>query len=132
MQYFGLEINFRKIPVATIATFLYFTRLATIRLGVPSDLPLTRELAELQGFEGPAQQDIEEFNSHPRIHLVKFRPSGHRVSRDLDIYWKYFVAPRDSLAFTPPERPPTYLAGALTGHWQGSSVVSFLHFAPRS
>ena len=126
LVYLGRPLTFRLPPIAILSLLSYFARLERIKIAVAPHLPPNRVVADAQGREGPTQQDIADFNSHPRIHIPNSfaNVTSDRMTSDFfDHYWSWMISPYDerSSLFVPDS--PRYLPGYLSGHWRGTAVV---------
>jgi hypothetical protein len=119
LKYFGVRINLKRVPIALPAIMVHFSRLSTVCLGIPPPIPINRAAAEAAGHTGITAEDIEYFNSHPRIHF----PVDNQLEKRTN-YWKLLVFPLDRLSGSLDE--PLYVPGALAGHWRGSYVACTL------
>jgi hypothetical protein len=126
-MYLGHTLTLRLPPIAILSLLSYFARLECIQIAVAPHLPPNRVVADAQGREGPTQQDIIDFNSHPRIHLPNSfasGPSDQMTSEYFDYYWSWMVSPYDGRAYLFARDSPRYFPGYLSGHWRGTAVVS--------
>lgn len=79
VNYCGRVIRFRAPPVTATARLLYFARLETFPLDIPSVLPVDWPTAMAQGVHtAQTQADIIEVNSHAGAQFV---PPSHGTGR---------------------------------------------------
>ena len=126
VMYLGHTLTLRLPPIAILSLLSYFARLERIQIAVAPHLPLNRVVADAQGREGPTQQDIIDFNSHPRINLHSSfaeGPSDPITSKFFDFYWSWIVSPYDKPANLFARDSSRYFPGYLSGHWRGTAVV---------
>jgi hypothetical protein len=124
--YLGRPLTFRLLPIAVLSLLSYFARLERIQIAVAPHLPPNRVVADAQGREGPTQQDITDFNSHPRIHIPNSpaNVTSDRMTSDFfDHYWSWMISPYDERSSLFISDSPRYIPGYLSGHWRGTAVV---------
>jgi len=124
LKYFGVRINLKRVPISLPAVMVHFSRLSTVCLDIPPSIPINRAAAEAAGHTGITQEDIEYFNSHPRIHFPTIPIDNQLIKQKRANYWHLLVFPLDRLSGSLDE--PVYVPGAVAGHWRGSYVACTL------
>jgi len=123
VQYFGEKTTLTLPPVAPFAILGQFARAERFPLQAPPELPDNRQEALMRGIlRGPTKEDIEHFNTQCNTRLISTRCVNSPKSRSHDPDWfRCGLGPYRMPLYT---TVGFYAPGTLSGHWQGSSIVS--------